>query len=586
MDEKRSEAVVETPKRAPTTEEKKNGSSRRAFLGHLGGAAAATVAASTLLGPLAKSAEAVEGERGGEIAIQGVVRANNAKAARVNAANRERAVALPPHTTNGDEQLYQDRSASYSKGLLQSTFGVVNPSAWQSFKKAIASGSATDWNNIVIGGTRTQNGPQGAYAFTLEGTDSGAFGNAPSPENQQNLVVVPPFAAVASADYGQQLVENYWGSLLRDVAFTDYGTNTTAIAAAAEMTTFPDYKGPRDINGNVTTDLLFRGGYPGETVGPYMSQFMILPTSFGQQPLSQQMTTYVANVDYMTDLTTWQQVQNGSSTGLSLQKDSTLRFLHDGRGLGAWTHADVLFQGYFIAFLVLAGLGAPVNPGSPYFGNRTQNGFGTFGGPDFAASLGEIAAKAINAVWYQKWLVHLTPRPESGGGLVHLELSGIKGVQAVPNSNVLNSQAVAQTFSKTGSWLCSQAFPEGSPTHPSYPTGHGTVAGACITLLKFFFDETFVFTAPMMPANDGLSLVPFVGSPLTVGGELNKLAHNVSFGHGIHPSIHWRSDTDQSIVLGETFAISYLQEKAKTYNEKFTISFTKVDGTTCTISNE
>ena len=31
-------------------------------------------------------------------------------------------------------------------------------------------------------------------------------------------------------------------------------------------------------------------------------------------------------------------------------------------------------------------------------------------------------------------------------------------------------------------------FPEGSPAHPAYPTGHGTVAGACITVLKFFYD--------------------------------------------------------------------------------------------------
>jgi len=37
-----------------------------------------------------------------------------------------------------------------------------------------------------------------------------------------------------------------------------------------------------------------------------------------------------------------------------------------------------------------------------------------------------------------------------------------------------------------------QSYPEGSPTHPAYPTGHGVVGGACITVLKFFFDGTFV----------------------------------------------------------------------------------------------
>jgi hypothetical protein len=83
--------------------------------------------------------------------------------------------------------------------------------------------------------------------------------------------------------------------------------------------------------------------------------------------------------------------------------------------------------------------------------------------------------------------------------------------------------------------------------------------------------------------------VPYTGSDagqITVGGELNKLAHNVSFGHGILAGIHWRQDSDISIQLGEAMAISILRDKAKGYNEKFTVNFTRLDGSTCTISNE
>jgi len=58
---------------------------------------------------------------------------------------------------------------------------------------------------------------------------------------------------------------------------------------------------------------------------------------------------------------------------------------------------------------------------------------------------------------------------------------------------------------------------------------------------------------------------------LTVNGELHKLASNVSFGHGIHAGIHWRSDTYQSILLGEEVAIRFLRERAKTYNEHFAV---------------
>lgn len=193
-------------------------------------------------------------------------------------------------------------------------------------------------------------------------------------------------------------------------------------------------------------------------------------------------------------------------------------------------------------------------------------------------------------MWYQKWLVHLTHRPESGGGVLHQILTGNQSkIDARLNKNVLDSQAVAQSFSKYGTYLLSQPFPEGSPTHPSYPTGHGTVAGACITFLKFFFDETYVIPNPQVPSSDGLSLGAYTGSDagqITVGGELNKLARNVSFGHGVHAGIHWRSDTDWSMTLGEAMAISVLQDKAQCYNEKFSITFTKLDGNKVTISNE
>jgi len=580
-----------SPKVSPSLENSEPAvpsSSRRRFLGKLGSAATVTMAASVL--GKAPAVLAQSDGSGGSSASGLNARVVKALALRVDAATADSLVPVPPHTTNGDENRYPDHSASYSKGLLQDDIGVVNPAAWASFKKALKSGKNSDFEAMIIGGTRTQNDPQGAYAFDMEGLDSVQFGNAPSPGDPTGLPVVPPFDQIASAAYGAQLIETYWASLLRDVAFTDYATNATAIAAAAELTTLPDYRGPRDSLGNVTPDLLFRGNFPGETIGPYMSQFMITPTSFGQQPIDQLMNTYLPNIDYMTDTTTFLQVQNGVSTGLTNQVDPTRRYLHDGRGLSAWTHSDVLFQGHLIAFLVLTTLKAPPNPGNPYIGSKTQNGFGTFGGPDYAASQGEAAARALARVCYQEWLVHLTHRPEAGGGVLHQILTGNQSkIDAKLNKNVLNSQAVAQSFSKYGTYLLSQPFPEGSPTHPSYPTGHGTVAGACITFLKFFFDETYVIPNPQVPSSDGLSLGPYTGSDavqITVGGELNKLARNVSFGHGVLAGIHWRSDTDWSMTLGEAMTISVLQDKAQCYNEKFSITFTKLDGNKVTISNE
>jgi hypothetical protein len=305
----------------------------------------------------------------------------------------------------------------------------------------------------------------------------------------------------------------------------------------------------------------------GEAVGPYISQFFITPTFFGQQPISQQQVTYQQSVDYLTDSSSWALIQNGGSTGLQNQNAPQLSCVHSGRDLSAWTHTDVLYQGYFVAFLVLNTIGAPANPGSPYSNSKTQVGFATFGGPYIAGMLGEVAYRALERSWFQKWFVHRRHRPESGGGIVHLTKTGQgSSINGSLNDNVLNSQAVQSSFDKYGTYLLSQAFPEGSPTHPSYPTGHGVVAGACVTILKFFFDGNFVIPNPQVPTEDGLALVPYTGSDrnqITVNSELNKLAHNITFGHGIHAGIHWRSDSDVSMVLGEATAISFLRTRRR-----------------------
>ena len=585
---KNNNKIVATEKGSPR-HSVTNGTSRRKFLSQVG----AALAGGAVFGKAAlASGQSSPGVIGDGTVTETISdpRVRQSYVIRKATAAAEAQIPVPPHTTNGDEQRYSDKSGTYTKGLLQDGIGLVNLNAFASFKKALNSGRFEDWENIIIGGTRTQNGPMGSYAFSLEGSDNVQFGDARSPANQINQIVVPPAPPLASQAYGTELVEMYWASLLRDVSFSNYATDPLAHAAAAELSSMPTYAGPRNSRGEVTPRLLFRGPYPGETVGPYVSQFMVLPTSFGAQPLSQQMTTYVNGIDYMTDEITFQQVQNGIDTGLSVQIDPQLRFLDNGRDMGAFTRVDVLFQAYFVAFLCCATMGVPRNPGNPYVPSTKQNGFGTFGGPDFAATICAVARPALNCVWHQKWLLHLRHRPESGGAIVRQILTG-KGntLQGHVNDNVLNSQAVQESFNKFGDYFLAMAYPEGSPTHPAYPTGHGTVAGACITALKFFFDGNFVIPNPVVPTPGGLSLVPYTGSDagqITVNGELNKLAHNVSFGHGILDGVHWRSDTDSSIQLGEAVAISILQDRARTYAEPFTVTLTKIDGTIATISNQ
>ena len=564
-----------------------NAPSRRRFLGQVTAALAGSVVLGKATG--AKAANFGDGTTT-TLPDNADPRLKQAYRLRVQAAAKEASIGTAPHTTNGDEQRYPDKSGTYTKGLLQDGIGLVNLAAYRSFRKAINTGKFSDWEQIITGGPRTQNGPLGGRAFALEGSDDVQFGNAPSPQNQILQVVVPPAPALASETYGTELIEMYWGSLCRDIAFSDYATNPISIAAAAELDAQPTYLGPRNSNGHVTPDLLFRGTFPGDTVGPYISQLWVKPTFMGAQAIDQKLNSYLAGQDFMTNATTFQAVQNGQDSGEGVALDPVSRYVTSGRDLGTFTRQDVLFQAYFTASLVLSSIGAPPNPGNPYLHSTKQNGFGTFAGPDFASTLATAARAALNSVWYQKWWIHLRHRPESGGGIARQILQGFGNtLDGHVHPNVLNSQAVATSFSKFGDYFLSQAFPEGSPTHPSYPTGHGTVAGACITVLKFFFDGSWVIPNPVLPTNDGQTLVPYTGSDagqMTVNGELNKIAHNVSYGHGLHAGIHWRTDTESSIQLGEAVAISILQDRAYTYAEPFTISFEKIDGSIATISNQ
>jgi hypothetical protein len=136
-------------------------------------------------------------------------------------------------------------------------------------------------------------------------------------------------------------------------------------------------------------------------------------------------------------------------------------------------------------------------------------------------------------------------------------------------------------MSKYGTYLLPAAYPEGNPRHPSYGEGHGVIAGACVTALKAFFNESFVIVNPVVASDDGQLLLPYTGpdaGQITVGGELNKLANNVALGRDMGAA-HWRSDAEQSLLLGEAVTLSVLRDQRATYNEPFNgFTFTKFDG--------
>ena len=143
-------------------------------------------------------------------------------ALRTQTAGQDAFTPAPAQNDNGDEALYADKSGTYTKGILQTDVGLVDLAAYQTFKKALSNGDPADFEAITLGGTRTLNGPQGGLAFDLECLDSSQF-------------QVPPAPALASEEYATELVELYWASLLRDVAFTEYVSSPVAVQAANEL---------------------------------------------------------------------------------------------------------------------------------------------------------------------------------------------------------------------------------------------------------------------------------------------------------------------------------------------------------------
>src|SRR6185295_6162221 len=124
--------------------------------------------------------------------------------------------------------------------------------------------------------------------FDLEGGDPHFF-------------VEPPPPALASAEEAGESVELYWMSLLRDTNFNDYDESPLAAAAAAEISKLADFRGQKDNSGKVTRATLFRDPFPGCDVGPYLSQFMLLPTPFGTEWISRQSRVSLPGDDHMTN---------------------------------------------------------------------------------------------------------------------------------------------------------------------------------------------------------------------------------------------------------------------------------------------
>jgi hypothetical protein len=552
----------------------------------------------------------------------------SARDVRVQAAELAAARRHDEHANNNDEVNFPATplAGNYSKGLKHDALGDPDGASYASLLRALHSEDPADFEEIVLGTI-----PANALRVKLTNPQAGLDFDPEGPDAQE--LTIPPAPRFDSDVAAAEAGELYWMAVARDVYFASYGTDAFVAAAISSLNSeFPQFGGTV----MVTAQNVFRGIYPGEQVGPYVSQFLLKGNndprkpvglgrnasegfvSHGSQVNDQRIIPAAANVDYLTSFTTWLDVQNGVDKRGQDSFDLTRRFIRNLRDGATFVHFDQVLNAYYNAAWILMteptgnqltypaasssrpqiDLEFPKNAGNPYdppgtaMDSKTQVGFGTFGPIHLLQVLAEVLGRAVRAVWWQKWGVHRRLRPEEYGGRVHNQVTGARsyGLHASITTSLQNG-ALAPYFGNTGEkfpsgYLLPQAYPEGAPTHPAYGAGHATGSGALVTILKAFFDESTPIENPVQADAAGTSLVAYTGGDagqMTVGGELNKLAGNIALFRNA-AGVHWRSDYTESLPFGEAIAIGLLQEMSLGFNEDDAyFQLTKFDGTTIRI---
>lgn len=372
----------------------------------------------------------------------------------------------------------------------------------------------------------------------------------------------------------------------------------------------------------------FRGTTPGDNIGPYLSQFLIAGNkgidgssdvydgyiNYGSIRIDQRIRFAVPNLDQMKTWDEWFDVQNGADLrgheiyqfkkGKDGEEKPEYRFITTPRDLATYVHYDALYEAYLNACLMMMGQGIPFDPGIPFQRDDYkdhQQGFAHFGGPHILSLVTEVATRALKAVRVQKFNIHRRFRPEA----LAARLGKCKQLdQPELSKMVCDLQHILELIDLSnpddaslpnGNYLLPMAFCEGSPMHPSYGAGHATVAGACVTILKAFFDhkhplvmidgepkKAFVAKYDAKTCTSSLDEVDVVdengkSATLTVEGELNKLASNISIGRD-WAGVHYFSDYIESLRMGEQIAIGILEEQKLTYGENFSMTVPLFDG--------
>lgn len=524
---------------------------------------------------------------------------------------------------NKDECKYRDKhyDGSYTKGLNHDTTTghITRNKDYENLVHAITHNCQKDLALVQM-----------APKFEIKFVDPLASLSAPLIGADQCKIQINAPPRLCSKEGAAEMVELYSHLIARDVPFINYDSDTTINKILGYMNVpdivncLPDYS-PK---GSFTTQNIFRGPHYGDQYGPYISQLLYLNVPTGALTIPQKYEVYPTKMFSQANGLTveWGRnnvetinIQNAIISGLpSIPPRNMLlnKYIFDGRSLAEAVHNDPIYQFFYQASLILSGLGASPNPSLPVYPN--QQSFVTNGGPSVQCLLADVAGLALKHAWYWKWQVYRKLRPEAFG----LWIDNVKNGR-VPNSEyeihnvVLNSLVLDDVKACNASWgfpdsyTLNMTYREGSPLHPAFPSGHASIAGACVTVIKMFYDcEQLWSSLPGLNGTINRRIVPVgVNGPIvqadqtgdnlvdynesdvnkiTVAGELNKLASNIAFGRN-WAGIHYRTDATQGNLMGEQVAIEYMKDILSTWVQNnldcspIEIKFKKFDGSICVI---
>lgn len=475
--------------------------------------------------------------------------------------------------------------------------------------------------------------PRSSKALSIKGPDIASLRVSTVLYGQEDEKRLLNEISLASEFTAAEIVEVYAMALLRNQSLGSYAGNTDAALAVAALNSFGDqfvwgYQVPGGQPGAglkpvtaaslpVTAGNLFRGVTAGDLAGDYLSVFLtfLRPPQFpsGCSPsvtdlinagayaelLGQQLLVPQGeDRDFGTTWANYVAIQNrripepyppppaprqpGFFKGLGP--------ITTGRNLGEYVHVDNVYEHAIRAVDILGGGRYARSPNSPYTPGPAprypQESDGpTLGAPDAYALIGGVREVAERASFTQKWLVARRARPEVMAALIDRLNNQEHQVQTPLSRRLLEATStqtpVLQLLARVRQWnaarnggeanlLLAQQFPEGSPAHPSWPSGHAVVVGAAVTVIKAIYDDRQPIIRPTTLAVGAKpeAFTDAAGRALTVGGELDKLASNIAFGRD-WAGVHFRTDGEHGILLGEQVAIDYLRDHAREYREQF-----------------